>query len=508
MLIYDNRRRFRLLLQLPGSIYNRIARPGLGVFLYSCSILFWKRLYPESLAELDHPFAVQTFGTLVAFAITFRANIAWNRHWEACNELTSMYTKWADAYSLIKGFIDITLADLDATGPDLEETGSHKLRQTHQRKTRKPGKQEQLEIRRFLEHSKFEFTHYFSLLSACVAERLCNGDIRRIKARNEKGADWKDLIAPREAFRNYEVRSASFVPMRVVEIDDKGMPIEEALDEDKSDTEKGTGEYKRVTVVSSKIRKKDLELRPTHRNGSTRSEDDLSVENLEQVDLRMARKSHILKGELDHSLDDDKTPVTVIGGCSPLEIEMIRSREHRVELVTMWISHQVSWIESKCITGSPIISRVYQELSDGNCGYHQAEKLADVPFPFIFAQLLALTIMFVAFAAPPVITILMGSEASLITPIVATAAVVAFWSLNEIAKELENPFELDLNDIATVDMHERFVDFLMNCHGKTHPKDRPRRYEDLHREDRHRSRDSFHSSVSRQESCYSNNEVQ
>ena len=43
---------------------------------------------------------------------------------------------------------------------------------------------------------------------------------------------------------------------------------------------------------------------------------------------------------------------------------------------------------TKLMTPPPVLSRVYQELSNGMLGFNQSLKLADVPFPFIFAQIL------------------------------------------------------------------------------------------------------------------------
>lgn len=434
MLLYDNRKRIRLLLQLQGSIYSRVGKPFAFVFFYSCFLNIYRRLYPWTMADLEHPFALQTFGTLVAFAVCFRTNIAWNRYWEACQEMTQMYSKWSDAYSQLRGFIDVSSREI--------EDGDERQKQE-----------------RMLEYFKFEFSHYFSVLSACAAERLAHGDIRRIKSRHEEGAPWRDLIAPREAFRQHLV-GRGLVPMRVVEIDQTGNPIEEMIDEDKQSSK---GDYGRVTTVCS-LNRKTKAMIGKQLSGTRGSA------NLEEVDLRCRGNERLLQGGLDHRIDSEKTPVTVIGGLSVDEIQMLRSTEQRVPLVLMWITDFVSAVEMKLVTPAPIMSRVYQELSNGMMGFSQAQKLADIPFPFIFAQLLALNIIFVAIAAPPIITIITGN--SLVTPIIATVCVMAFWALNEIAKELENPWEMDANDIPIVDAHERFVEFLISSHGAGLPEDR------------------------------------
>ena len=48
----------------------------------------------------------------------------------------------------------------------------------------------------------------------------------------------------------------------------------------------------------------------------------------------------------------------------------------------------------------PIVSRIYQELSNGSIGFHQAQKIARVPFPFPYAQLLAIMRLYFILTVP------------------------------------------------------------------------------------------------------------
>merc|ERR1711924_293935 len=96
-------------------------------------------------------------------------------------------------------------------------------------------------------------------------------------------------------------------------------------------------------------------------------------------------------------------------------------------------------------------------------GYSQAEKLADIPFPFMFAQILVV--------APFAITLLTGD--TVLAPIISVVVVLNFWALNEMAKELENPFGVEANNVPIVDHHERFITFLGEMHGSCLPRDRP-----------------------------------
>ena len=48
----------------------------------------------------------------------------------------------------------------------------------------------------------------------------------------------------------------------------------------------------------------------------------------------------------------------------------------------------------------PIVSRIYQELSNGSMGFHQAHKIARVPFPFPYAQLLSIMKIYFILTVP------------------------------------------------------------------------------------------------------------
>ena len=48
----------------------------------------------------------------------------------------------------------------------------------------------------------------------------------------------------------------------------------------------------------------------------------------------------------------------------------------------------------------PVVSRIYQELSNGALGFHQAQKISRVPFPFPYAQLLAIMKVYFILTVP------------------------------------------------------------------------------------------------------------
>ena len=52
----------------------------------------------------------------------------------------------------------------------------------------------------------------------------------------------------------------------------------------------------------------------------------------------------------------------------------------------------------------PVLSRLYQEMSNGMLGFNQALHIALIPFPFPFAQLIALLVSLLVVAIPFFVT--------------------------------------------------------------------------------------------------------
>merc|ERR1712107_452284 len=78
------------------------------------------------------------------------------------------------------------------------------------------------------------------------------------------------------------------------------------------------------------------------------------------------------------------------------ETRVLRLATDRVMIVMYWIVFDLAAISNDLDIAPPIQSRMYQELSNGMLAFNQALKVADVPFPFPYAQLLyVLLVVFV-----------------------------------------------------------------------------------------------------------------
>merc|ERR1719421_887851 len=145
--------------------------------------------------------------------------------------------------------------------------------------------------------------------------------------------------------------------------------------------------------------------------------------------------------------------------------ELSREEQARLEkaidlpcVVADWIMEAVTRAQLKGLltVPPPIISRFYQELSNGLVGFSQAYKVTSTPFPFPFAQILALLLSVFCVVCP--IIVVQMTSGYILPPILSFSAILSYWGLNQIAVELENPFGDDDNDLPLVDMHRFFVD--------------------------------------------------
>lgn len=332
-----------------------------------------------------------------------------------------MYSKWCDAYSQLMGFI----------------TTTEKIK-------------ENADCRK-LEHYRMEITHFFSLLSAVASERLMR-------------VPWSQQIVFRENLRGTDLTGAKqLFPMRVLLMNPQSfLPTSEDRSSDQYD------EDNMHQSLSAPPHSKPAGGSVRWMSVVTKQNHPLSRNLCRNLDEGAAGTD--LWKEPQRIVDQWKEPVTVVGELSSEEFRRLRLSEDRVNLVLLWINELVANLAPQLAVAPPIISRVFQEISNGALGYSQAEKLSDIPFPFIFAQLLAVALIFIAIVSPICFTLITGD--SFLTPLVSTGVVTSFWALNEMAKELENPFGNDANNVPLLDAHERFIEFLTEMHGICLPRDR------------------------------------
>jgi predicted membrane chloride channel (bestrophin family) len=166
-------------------------------------------------------------------------------------------------------------------------------------------------------------------------------------------------------------------------------------------------------------------------------------------------------------------PFRVMGGVSDAEIELLQAARGplaKVALCTMWLQEFMTRESLHGSTGAvapPILSRLYQFVSDGMIGYNQARKVAYIPFPFPHAQITSLFVLVVVGFMPVVMLSFVTSE--VFGFILNLLTVMCFTGLHEVARELENPFQNEPNDVPLNNFQAQFNESLMNMFAGYHP---------------------------------------
>jgi len=228
----------------------------------------------------------------------------------------------------------------------------------------------------------------FVLLSALAVDRLIHADCERMGRRIKAGAKWQ---MTRRSLRMEDVTGAWALPQFYVPGQD---PVGET----------------------------EQQYRPLSRSSTD------SREGLEQGKNQWAGSRYVVA-----KLPTEK------------EYEALRTASDRLVVAQSWVLFELAALANQLKTPAPIQSRMYQELSNGMLIYSQCLKVADVPFPFPFAQMMAIALCVYIILTPIFMAIFTDSIIG--GPLVSGLAVAGLWGLNSTAIELENPFGSDDNDI-------------------------------------------------------------
>jgi hypothetical protein len=122
-------------------------------------------------------------------------------------------------------------------------------------------------------------------------------------------------------------------------------------------------------------------------------------------------------------------------------------KHQRCEIIAQWIQrHIINASRSGIIdVPPPILTRCFQELSQGLVHIINARIMTGIPFPFPYAQMLALLLVIHWMVTPLFCALILKSAvwSSLLTFL----CTLAFWGTNYIAAEIESPFGEDANDL-------------------------------------------------------------
>lgn len=214
----------------------------------------------------------------------------------------------------------------------------------------------------------------------------------------------------------------------------------------------------------------------------------MSLEEMKKEALHSKSRSRLQKGAMTAekrvSISEDGIAVEkdhasgkrelmklgIYGACSPEEKQRLNGATDKVAIVLMWMEEAISraQVQGILLTAPPILSRVYAELGSGLEGYNESYRIALVPFPFCFAQMIGWCLVAFLFLCPAVAFVFTGGIA--LTSMLTLFGLVGFWGLNRIAIELENPFGTEVNHLPLAEMHHAYVEALGEMHQHPMPE--------------------------------------
>lgn len=431
MLIYDNRERLRILLQVEGGVLYHCLPRSLFIGVCTFVIAFWIRSEDESFwkPHITNTWAAKTFGMSLSFAVVYRTRMAWARYWEAATQVHFMFSKLSDCFTQLMSFISTAEKRLAKAGDRSEAA---------------------MELLDKLQTARNNIAHDFSLISALGTHRLTHGDLSRMQRRSDMYSDhgwrcvrkchmwwshWNDLIVYKQDLRYHDLEKVFRLPhFRVIDIKSRRTEVKARIQR----FETTHSVMMPINLMSSHPSKEQATKADSQKSSSiclTASNVTWSSDLVILGPMTMEEKM---------TLDDI------------YEADSMGSQPDRVAMLTGWINEDINELVPLVGIPPPIISRCYQELSNGMLGFNQAMKMADIPFPFPFLQLMELLLVCYSLLLPVYAAQFTGGLFS--SPFLATIVSLAFWSLSEISRELETPFADGPNQLPVIDMHERFVE--------------------------------------------------
>lgn len=483
----------------------------------------------EQYDLLIHPYPFAVIVSAVLFVLSAKVNYSYNRFWEACNALHNMHAKWLDVGSTVAAFhmqskefdgirppsfgdhphaagnlvlerskdlevsdvsifkkalsvkhemdlIEAPTLDSDISSP-VPPVGKHLNTKGHdERSTRTMARMTEL-------------VSDESSLSA--ARNWTSNHVEHLDVKKNAGRQYERVTSVRSS------RSAGGLPFPEYKSQSYGM-------NDRPQTA-GAGSRMRIrepqnqaptlfmqeaahlvsllsAVALSTLRCGDsndmsmVEFVPGRHWPNYNSENDADT-------TKYGHKRNGIMNTIRYMLDVERTqrnrsaldaarPIPVIGGVSDREallLQRARGASAKTALVFLWLQE---FVMREQIHGSfggvapPIFSRVPQYLSDGHMWYNAARKVSYVPFPFPHAQMAT---AFVALSVVLMPTLMLSKAEMWFGMVLNFLTVLLFAGLNELSKELENPFRSVPNDLPLNLFQAHFNEALVTTFAGFHP---------------------------------------
>lgn len=182
------------------------------------------------------------------------------------------------------------------------------------------------------------------------------------------------------------------------------------------------------------------------------------VREFQHLLVRLMSMLYCTALQLVHREADETTPVCfeIIDpeGISPDALQFLDEVGEQADVLLQWIQRLiVECMENGVLpVPPPVLSRAFQELSRGVVHLHNARKIADIPFPFPYAQMLTVLLIIHWIITPVFASLLIEKPVGAF--VFSFIAVFAYWSIQYIAAEIEHPFGNDENDLPLLEHME------------------------------------------------------
>lgn len=161
-------------------------------------------------------------------------------------------------------------------------------------------------------------------------------------------------------------------------------------------------------------------------------------------------------------MQEENFEIIELGGIDENLIDyLVLKPNEKIGILQQWIQRIIvkAMREGVVDVPPPILTRAFQELSRGIVELRQAQEICDIPFPFPYAQMVALMLIMTTFITPLVSSLIM--ESTTMVSMLSFLSIFLLWSVNFIAAELECPFGNDANDLPVPHLQKEMNSSLM-----------------------------------------------
>ena len=355
-----------------------------------------------------HPYPFQVYAFVIGFLVVLRTNHALARFMEARSHVQWMGSKWADALVMLAAFDGVTSG----------RRGAPKSPQDA------PNEGSDLFVARLV--------HLMSLMHALALQHLRGDEVldNLVAAPRRLFTTGPDLFPVEQRRRDAPTSTLSSVD--VTAPDDVEVFVDAS---DQMPTERARYHVGGAHILHS------------------------ATENQHTPRFKLLNVLALTEDEESWRRCCEALPLDVVGGLDPHERREIEALAcDRVYLVMSWIQALIvmrTESEEGLRVAAPILSRVHQVLTDGMLGFNQADKISTTPFPMPYSQMLTLCLLVFNITLP--LMVAANINAMWLAILVNVISTVAYQGLNEVARELEDPFKpTHLNDVGLPQLQAMF----------------------------------------------------